>query len=181
MARACKEMTVTKKIPSLSARTAGGGAVFMFLGLIIVFLGIFVNIQESQLGEYTNTYSLSDPALDLVIMGLIFIFVGVGIGVFASTQKTGLDNRFDSVVVFPRSSSLCSNCNLKLRQDAWECKQCHKVFCTSCAYSHKCSVQTEKEASMGLEELKKLKELLDMGAITQQEYEEKKKKILENV
>jgi len=29
-----------------------------------------------------------------------------------------------------------------------------------------------------LEELKKLKELLDMGAITQQEYEEKKRKIL---
>jgi len=32
-----------------------------------------------------------------------------------------------------------------------------------------------------LEELKKLKELLDMGAITQEEYEEKKKKILEKV
>ncbi len=32
-----------------------------------------------------------------------------------------------------------------------------------------------------LEELKKLKELLDMGAITQEEYEDKKKKILEKV
>jgi hypothetical protein len=32
-----------------------------------------------------------------------------------------------------------------------------------------------------LEELKKLKELLDMGAITQEEYEEKKKRILEKV
>jgi len=32
-----------------------------------------------------------------------------------------------------------------------------------------------------LEELKKLKELLDMGAITQEEYEEKKKKILEKI
>lgn len=32
-----------------------------------------------------------------------------------------------------------------------------------------------------LEELKKLKELLDMGAITQEEYDEKKKKILEKV
>lgn len=32
-----------------------------------------------------------------------------------------------------------------------------------------------------LEELKKLKELLDMGAITKEEYEEKKKKILEKV
>ena len=32
-----------------------------------------------------------------------------------------------------------------------------------------------------LEELKKLKELLDMGALTQEEYEEKKKKILEKV
>ena len=32
-----------------------------------------------------------------------------------------------------------------------------------------------------LEELKKLKEVLDMGAITQEEYEEKKKKILEKV
>lgn len=32
-----------------------------------------------------------------------------------------------------------------------------------------------------LEEIKKLKELLDMGAITQEEYEEKKKKILEKV
>lgn len=32
-----------------------------------------------------------------------------------------------------------------------------------------------------LEELKKLKELLDMGAITQDEYEEKKKKILEKI
>jgi len=32
-----------------------------------------------------------------------------------------------------------------------------------------------------LEELKKLKELLDMGAITQEEYDEKKKKILEKL
>jgi len=32
-----------------------------------------------------------------------------------------------------------------------------------------------------LDELKKLKELLDMGAITQKEYEEKKKKILEKI
>ena len=32
-----------------------------------------------------------------------------------------------------------------------------------------------------LEELKKLKELLDMGAISQEEYEAKKKKILEKV
>jgi len=32
-----------------------------------------------------------------------------------------------------------------------------------------------------LEELKKLKELLDMGAVTQEEYEEKKKKILQKV
>ncbi|MDH5687856.1 MAG: SHOCT domain-containing protein [Candidatus Bathyarchaeota archaeon] len=32
-----------------------------------------------------------------------------------------------------------------------------------------------------LEELKKLKDLLDMGAITQQEYEEKKRKILEKI
>jgi hypothetical protein len=32
-----------------------------------------------------------------------------------------------------------------------------------------------------LEELKKLKELLDMGAITHKEYEEKKKRILEKV
>lgn len=32
-----------------------------------------------------------------------------------------------------------------------------------------------------LEELKKLKELLDIGAITQEEYEEKKKKILEKI
>jgi hypothetical protein len=35
--------------------------------------------------------------------------------------------------------------------------------------------------STPLEELKKLKELLDMGAITPEEYEEKKKKILERV
>ncbi len=35
--------------------------------------------------------------------------------------------------------------------------------------------------STPLEELKKLKELLDMGAITQEEYEEKKKKMLERV
>ncbi|MEM3026932.1 MAG: SHOCT domain-containing protein [Thermoproteota archaeon] len=34
---------------------------------------------------------------------------------------------------------------------------------------------------MFLEELKKLKELLDIGAITQEEYEEKKKKILEKI
>ncbi len=32
-----------------------------------------------------------------------------------------------------------------------------------------------------LEELKKLKELLDMGAITQEEYEEKKKRLLEKI
>jgi len=32
-----------------------------------------------------------------------------------------------------------------------------------------------------LEELKKLKELLDMGAITKEEYEEKKRKILERI
>jgi len=36
-------------------------------------------------------------------------------------------------------------------------------------------------APTSLEELKKLKELLDMGAITQEEYEEKKKRILERV
>ena len=32
-----------------------------------------------------------------------------------------------------------------------------------------------------LEELKKLKELLDMGAITKEEFEEKKKRLLEKV
>ena len=37
------------------------------------------------------------------------------------------------------------------------------------------------EASTSLDELKKLKELLDMGGITQEEYEEKKKTLLEKV
>jgi hypothetical protein len=37
------------------------------------------------------------------------------------------------------------------------------------------------EAPTSLDALKKLKELLDMGAITQQEYEEKKQKILEKL
>jgi uncharacterized membrane protein len=176
-------MTVTKKIPSSSARIGGGTVIFIIFGFILMFFGVILNIQEQQLGEYTNTFTLSDPALDLVLMGLIFIFLGFVMAVLASTKSTGLESKFDSVIVYPRFSSLCSKCNRKLRQDAWECKQCHKVFCTSCAYGHKCSVQTEKEtgASMELEELKKLKELLDIGAITQQEYEDKKKKILENI
>jgi hypothetical protein len=37
------------------------------------------------------------------------------------------------------------------------------------------------EPSSGLENLKELKILLDIGAITKEEYEEKKKKILEQI
>jgi TPP-dependent pyruvate/acetoin dehydrogenase alpha subunit len=40
-------------------------------------------------------------------------------------------------------------------------------------------VQVEKEDPM--EKLKKLKELLDMGVISQEEYEEKRKKLLEEI
>jgi hypothetical protein len=43
------------------------------------------------------------------------------------------------------------------------------------------AMPTVTVTSTPLEELKKLKELLDIGAITQEEYEEKKKKILEKI
>jgi hypothetical protein len=43
------------------------------------------------------------------------------------------------------------------------------------------AVPSAAVAPTPLEELKKLKELLDIGAITQEEYEEKKKKILEKI
>jgi len=43
------------------------------------------------------------------------------------------------------------------------------------------SMPQTTQAPTPLEELKKLKELLDMGAITSEEYEDKKKKLLQKV
>lgn len=95
-----------------------------------------------------------------------------------------------------KSLTICLNCgekkavkstpNKSVAANEWKCSKCGKinqnyVGTCGCGQTKQANIENKKLSNNpieSLDELKKYKELLDMGAITQEEYDTKKKEIL---
>jgi hypothetical protein len=150
-----------------------------------------IYLDEKILGRYDLKalpyQKLEQVTVRLGIMSSEFVIEGED----ALTLKLGWMNKeearkainaikdaLNSIAVEPVSIEV----NKKLTSETWMLKK-PKEFISRVvpggAYSPQAAAPPEKEDP--LEKLKKLKELYDMGVISQEEYEEKRKKLLEQV
>jgi len=70
-------------------------------------------------------------------------------------------------------------------KQAWKCSNCGKVnpnYVTTCTCGETPDKSRRKESEkQTMEELKQYKELLDMGAITEEQFEEKKNQLMKKI
>jgi len=168
------------------------GSICIIGGLIFnSYLGSADSLEfrlEMALEEGISTSDLSSYSTIIIVVGVILLIIGIIRLITSKKNQNNINNYYVQNSV-PANSIFCGKCGS--RNDA------NSVFCASCGEKiekEENQEETENEKTNKEEKeqetstidaevvrLKKIKELFDNGDITKEEYEEKRKSILEKI
>lgn len=129
---------------------------------------------EMAFKEGITTSDMSSFSNMVIVVGVVLLIIGIVRLVTSKKKQNNINNYYVQNTV-PASSIFCAKCGSRNNDDA--------TFCNACG--EKLEKEELKSDDVKLDDevarLKKIKELFDNGNITQEEYDEKRKSILEKI